>query len=362
MRHRLLGYAAVVAMVAGALAGSPEVAAGQARATAARPPAPLPGADAARAFAARRMARGFTPPKTPWGAPDLQGNFTNVKDANVPLERPDEFAGRQILDITAEELAQLSAERNDRARLNLESMVGVPTHWFDSTDASNTRPWFVIDPADGKIPPPLPQAAQRAASRAAARPAGRGPEDSYIDRSLVDRCIVRGIPVTEMLPKIYGNSYQILQTRDSVVIRYEQIHETRIIPLDGRPLTGRRSDYGEARAHFDGNTLVVVTTNFADRQNYRGAGPQLRTIERFTRTAPDKVEWTVTIEDPETWARPWTYSVPLTQDDTQLIIEYACHEGNYALPNILNAGRSDERTGKKTGTTENLETVSGVER
>jgi hypothetical protein len=178
-----------------------------------------------------------------------------------------------------------------------------------------------------------------------------GRRDFYTDRSVSDRCIAWG---AWRLPTIYGNSYQILQTRDYVVLRQEQVHEARIVPLDGRlPIDSRiRSYLGDARGHWDGNTLVVVTTNFSPQMSLRGFGgrgaggavaaDRLRLIERFTRIAPGKVEWTMTFDDPTIWAQPWTFSLPMTEDDKQIIHEYACHEGNYGLANILSAGRTAE--------------------
>ena len=138
--------------------------------------------------------------------------------------------------------------------------------------------------------------------------------DSHFDFSLTDRCITRGYPGS-MLPAIYGDSYQIVQAPGYVAIRYEMVHETRIIPLDGRPHVSKsvRLDMGDARGHWVGNSLVVETTNFRDRSVYRNANPNaLKITERFTRTAPTTIEWTVTINDPTTWVRPWTFSLPLT--------------------------------------------------
>jgi hypothetical protein len=148
-----------------------------------------------------------------------------------------------------------------------------------------------------------------------------------------------------MTPKIYGNSYEIYQAPDYVAIRYEMVHETRIIPLDGRPHVGPsiRQYMGDARGRWEGNTLVVETTNFHPNVNNRGATDQLRLIERFTPVAPDKVEWSVTYDDPKTWTKPWTFAMRLTKDASQQIFEYACHEGNYGLRNILSAARAEEK-------------------
>jgi len=174
---------------------------------------------------------------------------------------------------------------------------------------------------------------------------GDGPFNGPEDLSLFDRCITRGLPGS-MMPFIHGNSYQIVQAPGVVSIRYELIHETRVIPLDGRPHIGKgiRMEMGDARGHWEGNTLVVETTNFSDRSAYRNADPDsLRLIERFTRTAADRVEWSVTVDDTATWTRPWTFAMPLTMNDREPVLEYACHEGNYGLRNILSAARAEER-------------------
>ena len=325
--------------------------AGQAQTTAPKRPATGAGTPAARS------SKGWVPPRTPWGDPNLQGNFTTKEELNTPFERPEEFAGRRIEDVTPQEMAALNEQRRQTAVENAPFItgsrtagiaIGVPIHWLDTLDTVNSRPWFVIDPPDGRIPPLTVQAQQRAAAAAAARQ-GRTVGDSFIDRSLADRCISRGVP--QMTQANYGASYQILQSKDYVSIRYEMIHEARLIPIDGRaaarPHVSQtiRSYFGDAVARWDGNTLVVDTTNFSDKQNYRGAGENLHMIERFIRTAPNKVEYTVTLEDSTTWPRPWTYSVPLTEDDGQPIFEYACHEGNYGIRNILAGGREDQKRG-----------------
>jgi len=149
-----------------------------------------------------------------------------------------------------------------------------------------------------------------------------------------------------MMPAIYGNSYQIIQGQGYVAIRYEMIHETRVIPLDGHAHVGKgiQLDMGDARGHWEGDTLVVVTTNFRERSVYRNASPEtLKLTERFARVAPDRVKWAVTVEDPATWTRPWTYAMPLTLNDGEPLMPYECHEGNYGLRNILSAARADEK-------------------
>jgi hypothetical protein len=149
-----------------------------------------------------------------------------------------------------------------------------------------------------------------------------------------------------MMPAIYGNAYQIVQTADTIAIRYEMIHETRVIPLDGRPHASKniRLDLGDARGHWEGDTLVVETTNFTERSAYRGASADLKMTERFKPLSPTAVDWSVTFDDPHTWVRPWTFTMKLTKKDrSQQVFEYACHEGNYAMPNILSAQRSAEK-------------------
>jgi hypothetical protein len=172
-----------------------------------------------------------------------------------------------------------------------------------------------------------------------------GPFDGLDDFTLWERCITRGLPGA-MMPHILGNSYQIIQSPGLVAIRYELVHDTRIIPLDGRPHPSPRLGFelGDARGRWDGDSLVVETTNFKQRSTYRNAdAASLRLIERFTRTARDRVEWAVTIDDRTTWARPWTFSMPLTMNEEERVLEFACHEGNYALPHILSAGRATEQ-------------------
>ena len=151
------------------------------------------------------------------------------------------------------------------------------------------------------------------------------------------------------MPAVYGNSYRIVQGPGYVAIQYEMIHETRVIPLDGRPHIGPaiRQYMGDARGRWEGDSLVVETTNFREETTYRGANPEtMRLIERFTRVAPDKVKWAVTIDDPQTWTRPWTFALPLTKDDSEPMFEYGCHEGNYGMHNILSGARAED-AGKK---------------
>ena len=291
-------------------------------------------------------------PRTPWGDPDLQGDYTNKFEQGTPFERPDEFSGRRIEEVKGSELTQILQERQDRVLLQTvlaggdpAGNLGGPLHWQDQFDITKgSRPWFVVDPADGKIPPQTPDSRQRAAARLNAR-RGRGQADSWVDRSLYDRCITRGLPGS-MMPAIYGNSYRIVQAPGYVAIQYEMVHETRIIPLDGRPFVNAaiRSHMGDGRARWEGETLVVETTNFRDESVYRGANPAtLKIVERFVRVSPDRLEWRVTVDDPSTWTIPWTFAMPLTLSTDERIMEYACHEGNRAMANILSAARAEEK-------------------
>jgi hypothetical protein len=299
----------------------------------------------------------WTAPRTSWGDPDLQGNYTNKYETSTPFERPKEFEGRRMQDVTPQEMAAAVARRQEdtlaRAKFfggDPEGRIGNSAEFRDIYEITKgSRPWFVTDPLDGKIPPILPEARARIAAVPRTGSFGNGPFNSHEDFSLWDRCITRGLPGS-MLPGQYGNSYQIVQGPGFVAIRYEMVHDTRVIPLDAGPRPGSqiRSDMGVPRGHWDGNTLVVETTNFKARSAYRNANADtLKLVERFTRTAPDKIEWTVTVDDPTTWARPWTFSIPLTMNDQEAIFEYACHEGNQAIKNILSAARSAESGGTR---------------
>jgi hypothetical protein len=316
------------------------------------------GQSAASAPAKPTSSKPYVPPKTPWGDPDLQGNFTNKYEQGTPFERPAEFEGKRIEDIQGKELADLIQRRQQQAIERAPFLSGDPTgtiagpmEFRDIYEVSKaSRPWFVVDPPDGKIPPITPEGQKRIAARPRTGSSfSNGIYASYEDLSLYDRCITRGYP-NSMLPAIYGDSYQVIQGKGWVAIRIEMIHETRIIPLDDRPHVSKSHglDMGDPRGHWEGNTLVVETTNFRTRSAYRNANPEsLRLVERFTAVAPDRMEWSVTVDDPKTWARPWTFSMPLTRNDQEPVHEYACHEGNYAMTNILSGSRVAEAAAAK---------------
>ena len=296
----------------------------------------------------------WTVPRTPWGDPDLQGSYTNKYETSTPFERPKEFEGRRIEDVTRQELVAAVKKRQQdtlaRAKFfggDPEGLIGNAAEFRDIYEIERgSRPWFVIDPTDGQIPPMRPEARARiAAERRPAGSFGQGPFNGPDDFSLWERCITRGLPGS-MLPGQYGNSFEIVQGPAVVAIRYEMVHDTRVIPLSRGPHAAKAMPFemGDARGYWDGATLVVETTNFKARSAYRNANADmLKLVERFTRTAPDKIEWTVTVDDPSTWSRPWTFAIPLTMNDQEAIFEYACHEGNQAIKNILNAARAAER-------------------
>jgi hypothetical protein len=301
------------------------------------------------------VAATWSAPRTPWGDPELQGTWNNA--TSTPLERPSEFAGKPVL--TDDEALEL--EEQAKSRRDSPPRAGDPgtynSFWSDS-DRSGvlTRTSLIVDPPDGRIPPLTPEAKKRDAARVEVR-RGRGPADSYEDRNRWERCLARGLP---MAPGPYNNSYQILQTPESVVILMEMIHDVRIIPLDGRPHGRIRSWLGDSRGRWEGNTLVVDTINFADKLDgnpylpahrgamfqHTGSGETLHLIERFTRVDADTINYEFTMDDPQTFTKPWTALVPMVKTEDQAY-EYACHEGNYGLANILRGARADDAAGMR---------------
>jgi hypothetical protein len=292
---------------------------------------------------------GYKAPRTPWGDPDIQGNYTNLTEAGTPLEKPREFEGRNLDDIKADELRTIKREAAARTINAFLGPTEAPDNWWQvayKNIENGAQAWMVIDPPDGKIPPLTPDAQQRQQVALEARKRNtRGPADSYTDRSLYDRCITRGFPSSGM-PTIYGNSSQIVQGPGFVAITYEMIHDTRLIPVAPAAQVGTeiRSDMGYSRGHWEGDSLVVETTNFLPRSIYRNANAdRLKVIERFTPMGPKQLRWNVTLDDPSTWTKPWTFSIPLTLDPAEPMMPYECHEGNYGLTNILSAARAEER-------------------
>jgi hypothetical protein len=285
---------------------------------------------------ASRTSVPYVVPRTPWGDPDLQGAYSNSAERLTPMERPESLAGRRLSEITPAELTRLNKER-------LRTSALQEPRFEDSIDGSawSSRAWLIVDPDDGKIPPSTTEARMRTAARIAAR-RRRGPADSWTDFDLFSRCITRGLP-SAMIPVIYGNTYEIVQAPGSVAIVYELLHETRVIPLDERPDTGSRIGgyMGDSRGHFEGDTLVVETTNLRDTP-FLGAGPDLHITERFIPLSAEILEWRVTVNDPHTWIRPWTFAMSLTRGSARPL-EFACHEGNYSMRHALSAARAEEQ-------------------
>jgi hypothetical protein len=298
-------------------------------------------------------AQTWKAPPTPWGHPDLQGVWS--ASTITPLERPADLAGKAFF--TPEEAAEYerrTLERTNRDRRDGGAEADVARayndFWWDSGTriVPTRRTALIVDPPDGRIPPLTAAAQAEQASLAAARKL-RGPADNPEDRNLWERCIARGVP-TVMLPQAYNNNYQIVQTRDHVVILAEMIHDARIIPLDGRPHApaSLRFWLGDSVGRWEGDTLVVETTNFTEKTPYRGSGERLRLVERFTRTEPDILLYQVTLHDPN-FTRPWTIELPARRGvgGEGQIYEYACHEGNHGLEGILRGHRAEERAAEE---------------
>ncbi|MQA28973.1 MAG: hypothetical protein GEU82_03910 [Luteitalea sp.] len=285
----------------------------------------------------------WTPPKTSWGDPDIQGQWNS--QTSTPLERPltGELAGKQELsDEEAETLENEARQSFDEA-----PRAGDPgtynAFWRDEGKGL-TRTSLIIDPSDGRVPPLTPEAEKRAVAERAAR-SQRGPADTYADLSLWTRCISRG---WNGIGSWYSSNYQIFQSPGYVVVLQELIHEPRIIPLDGRPHLpqGVGQWLGDSRGRWEGNTLVVETTNFDPKTSYRGSRDTLKLVERYTPLDANTLDYQFTVNDATTFTKPWTVSRPMRrQTDGISIFEYACHEGNYAMEGILKGARVQEKAG-----------------
>ncbi len=295
---------------------------------------------------------------TPWGKPDLRGvwDFRTL----TPLERPANLADREFL--TAQEAAKLEREAVDRETDQQERPAErtkpsesvdrradgtagfYNSFWLDygTKPVGTLRTSLLIDPPNGKLPALTAAAQQQADARRAYLK--EHPADSWLDRSPSDRCLLgfnAGPPIT---PGGYNQNLQVFQTPDHVALLTEMVHTTRIVPLDGRPRLrgGLRQWSGDSRGRWEGETLVVETTNFKGARAWRGSSEQMTLIERFKRVDADTLEYTYTVNDPETWTRPWTASIPMQLSPLPLY-EYACHEGNYSMTNILSGQRTREK-------------------
>ena len=302
-------------------------------------------------LAATPVAGQSTVSDTPWGDPDLQGIWTS--SGATPMERPDEYQGREAL--TVEEVALIRREtvaRDERLlladaqRTEVGGNVGAYNNLWMERGARTNRTSMLVDPPDGRFPPLTP-AGERART---GRPRG---DDTWEDRHIWERCVTRGGMPNAMFPRSYNNNMQVFQAPGYVVMLLEQVHEVRIIPLDGRPpLPGHIGQWnGDSRGHWDGDTLVVETRNLDHRvsalqpwsvfSSHKGSGKGLTLVERFTRVGADALEYEVEVNDSEMYTRPWTVAYPfsLTSD---LMYEYACHEGNVGMEGILSGGRADD--------------------
>jgi hypothetical protein len=333
MRHAFLLYAAAVAVTITLTAG----------------PAFAQSAITAPA------AKNWTPAKTPWGDPDLQGTWTSDDCIGTPLNRPVNLGEK--LYYTEEELAQRQAqlakqrENDNKEFVAADQRVGTgpPSHWGERARRPCKQTSLIVDPPNGRMPELLPEAKARPIPEGAGN--NNPKADSWEDFSYYIRCISRGV-TGSIFPVIYGNGQQIVQAPGYVTIMQEMVHEARVIPLDGRPHASAniRSYMGDARGHWEGNTLVVETTNFlGNRTGMGGNGggtptsDALKLTERYMPVGPNEIRYEVTIEDPKTFTRPFKVGFPLTQEPGYQNFEYACHEGNYAMFDSLSGARAKER-------------------
>lgn len=296
------------------------------------------------------QAKNWTAPRKPDGRPDLEGTWSNA--SNTPLERPKELGTKEFY--TADEFAALVAKRGflgdrggpqevhyDFAQYGMDAM--------QSRFAPNLRTSLIIGP-EGGIPPMLPEAVKRNVERAANAKAHEFDGPEY--RSLTERCIVYGeLEGPPMLPPMYNNNMQIVQNPGYVAILNEMYHDTRIIPTDGRPhlAPNIRQWRGDSIGRWEGDTLVVDTINFSDKTHFHGSSENLHVVERFTRTGKDMILYQFTVEDPTTWAKPWSGELVMGPA-VGAIYEFACHEGNYGLADILSGARAEEETAAEAAT------------
>ncbi len=293
----------------------------------------------------------WTPPRTPDGHPDLGGLWSNA--GIIPLERAKGLADKRTF--TEQEYAEYEKKVFRQSDRDRPGQTGVGTYngfWWDQGTklAPNRNTSLIVDPSDGRIPPLTPAALKRAQDdRAYAR---EHPADGPEDRPLMDRCLLFPTTGPPMLPSFYNGSpygplttnYQIVQTRDYLAIFVEHNHESRVIPLDGRPHLppNVRQWLGDSRGHWEGDTLIIDTTNFTDKTKFKGADENLHLTERFTRSGPDTLKYSFTIDDPTAFTASWTAEYPMIASNDR-IYEYACHEGNYGLAGVLSGARAAEK-------------------
>jgi hypothetical protein len=304
-----------------------------------------------------KASKSYTAPKTPWGDPDLQGQWPAT--ANIPMQRPANLGERATL--TPEELKQResqaarTAEADSEEFVSSETTVNInpPGYWVEH-GKPNAQASLVVDPPNGRIPPLTPEGQAYAKSlRNGLGPGSHFPDkvDSWEDFDFYSRCITRGL-VSSMLPTLYNFGNQIVQAPGYVAIRNEMIHETRVIPLDGRAHVGKslRTYMGDSRGHWEGDTLVVETTNLNNKTGTGGGffSDAAVLTERFRRTAKHELSYDLTVNDPKTWTKRFTIHMPYKEDPSYTIYEYACHEGNYMMTDALTGARELEKEGTNT--------------
>ncbi len=306
---------------------------------------------AAQSAAADSSGGSWEVPRLPWGDPDLQSIWNS--SGATPMERPDQFQGRETL--SDEEVAQIRGDTDARdqqllsanaQRTQAGGNVGAYNNFWMDRGARTNRTSMIIDPIDGRFPPRTP----RGQIAAVSQPRG---DNVPADRHIWERCVTRGGMPNAMFPRSYNNNMQLFQTPDHVVMLLEQVHEVRVVPLgDGPAVSSSIGQWnGLARGRWDGETLEVVTTNFDSRvsalqpwsifSSHGGSGEGMVLIERFTRTGPQSLEYEIEVHDPEMYTRPWTVAYPFTQLD-DVMYEYACHEGNIGMEGILSGGRAED--------------------
>src|SRR5262249_49183113 len=299
-----------------------------------------------------QAAKTYSAPRTPDGQPDLQGYWSNT--TYTPIQRPNNVTKQFYTKEEAEEaLRRAAATESEQTEPGT-----IPDVHYDFTQfgldrsqsalALNLRTSLIVDPPDGKLPPLSATGQSRAAERAALRRSMGGPFDAAQNQSLSVRCINMDRDGPPMLAGAYNNTYQILQTDKYVMILVEMLHDVRIIPLGSQPKLSEniRQTLGSSRGHWEGETLVIETTNFTDKTAFQGSSEKMRLTERFTRVADDSIRYQFTVEDPATWTRPWSAEVPWKKT-VGPIFEHACHEGNYGLANTLAGARAEEKRATK---------------
>jgi hypothetical protein len=284
-------------------------------------------------------------PRTPWGDPDLQGTWDYR--TITPLERAREFGTREFYtEAEKKALEDRAGRRMDTVPEKITPGLNHAQWWTDPGRfvSDGYRTSLIVDPPDGRIPP---LTAEGRARQGRAPNRNNAVNASWLDRGDQERCITYGLP-SASLPTLYNNNIQIVQAPGTAVIVHEMIHEARVVPLDGRPRLGDnvRAWIGDTRGHWEGDTLVVETTNFNGKHSYRGSTTGLHLIERYTRVGPNRLELRLTVSDPTTWEKPWTVLLPMRPTEGELL-EYACHEANQSMFNILEVARDAEKTGAK---------------